>query len=259
VEYALWVLLGYLFGSFPSGFLLVRLLKGIDIRTVGSGNIGATNVGRCVGRFWAVVVSVADMLKGGFAVLLARALATPGADISWLLAGVGVASVLGHNFPVWLGFRGGKGVSTTYGMLFFLAPPVSCYAVLAGGALWFLLLGIWRYVSLASMLSLWIVGLASRRCMPDRLLSRDGLSGHYGPRAAPGEREASPGGKGTPRRTAENDYGLTISDQCSTMTALSNAGGSPMPSLTRVIENYINNLFADEDESMVSSSPQGTR
>ena len=160
MENALWVLLGYLFGSFPSGFLLVRLLKGIDIRTVGSGNIGATNVGRCVGRFWAVVVSVADMLKGGLAVLLARALATPGADISWLLAGVGVASVLGHNFPVWLGFRGGKGVSTTYGMLFFLAPPVSCYAVLAGGAVWFLLLGIWRYVSLASMLSLWVVALA---------------------------------------------------------------------------------------------------
>ena len=159
MENALWVLLGYLFGSFPSGFLLVRLLKGIDIRTVGSGNIGATNVGRCVGRFWAVVVSVADMLKGGFAVLLARALATPVADISWLLAGVGVASVLGHNFPVWLGFRGGKGVSTTYGMLFFLAPPVSCYAVLAGGAVWFLLLGIWRYVSLASMLSLWVVAL----------------------------------------------------------------------------------------------------
>ena len=159
MENALWVLLGYLFGSFPSGFLLVRLLKGIDIRTVGSGNIGATNVGRCVGRFWAVVVSVADMLKGGLAVLLARALATPGADISWLLAGVGVASVLGHNFPVWLGFRGGKGVSTTYGMLFFLAPPVSCYTVLAGGAVWFLLLGIWRYVSLASMLSLWVVAL----------------------------------------------------------------------------------------------------
>ncbi len=159
MENALWVLLGYLFGSFPSGFLLVRLLKGIDIRTVGSGNIGATNVGRCVGRFWAVVVSVADMLKGGLAVLLARALATPGADISWLLAGVGVASVLGHNFPIWLGFRGGKGVSTTYGMLFFLAPPVSCYTVLAGGAVWFLLLGIWRYVSLASMLSLWVVAL----------------------------------------------------------------------------------------------------
>lgn len=159
MENALWVLLGYLFGSFPSGFLLVRLLKGIDIRTVGSGNIGATNVGRCVGRFWAVVVSVADMLKGGLAVLLARALATPGADISWLLAGVGVASVLGHNFPIWLGFRGGKGVSTTYGMLYFLAPPVSCYTVLAGGAVWFLLLGIWRYVSLASMLSLWVVAL----------------------------------------------------------------------------------------------------
>ncbi len=159
MENVLWVLLGYLFGSFPSGYLLVRLLKGIDIRTVGSGNIGATNVGRCVGRFWAVVVSVADMLKGGLAVLLVRELASPGADISWLLAGVGVASVLGHNFPVWLGFRGGKGVSTTYGMLFFLAPPLSFYAVLSGGAVWFLLLAIWRYVSLASMLSLWVVAL----------------------------------------------------------------------------------------------------
>ncbi len=160
MENVLWVLLGYLFGSFPTGYLLVRSLKGTDIRTVGSGNIGATNVGRCVGRFWAVVVSVADMLKGGLAVLLVRELASPGADISWLLAGVGVASVLGHNFPVWLGFHGGKGVSTTYGMLFFLAPPVSCFAVFAGGAVWFLLLGIWRYVSLASMLSLWVVALA---------------------------------------------------------------------------------------------------
>lgn len=159
MENVLWIFLGYLFGSFPTGYLLVRLLKGIDIRTVGSGNIGATNVGRCVGRFWAVAVSVADMLKGGLAVLLVRELASSGADISWLLTGVGVASVLGHNFPVWLRFRGGKGVSTTYGMLFFLAPPVSCYAVLAGGAVWFLLLGIWRYVSLASMLSLWVVAL----------------------------------------------------------------------------------------------------
>ena len=82
MENVLWIFLGYLFGSFPTGYLLVRLLKGIDIRTVGSGNIGATNVGRCVGRFWAVAVSVADMLKGGLAVLLVRELASSGADIS---------------------------------------------------------------------------------------------------------------------------------------------------------------------------------
>jgi len=160
VERMMWVVIGYLFGSFPTGYLVVRLLKGIDVRTIGSGNIGATNVGRCLGRSWAVFVTIVDMLKGGIAVLIVRQLAQGGGDAPWLLAAVGTAAVLGHNFPVWLGFHGGKGVATTYGMLFFLDPPVSCYAVLAGGAIWFLLLGIWRYVSLASLVSIWGVTAA---------------------------------------------------------------------------------------------------
>lgn len=149
----LWPVAGYIAGSIPTGYLAVRILKGIDIRTVGSGNTGATNVGRVLGRFWAVFVAVFDMAKGGLVVAAAFA---AGVSSPWVLALTAVAGVLGHNYPVWLRFAGGKGVATTYGVLFFLDP----LATLIGGAAWFLLLKGTRTVSLSSLVSLFITLLA---------------------------------------------------------------------------------------------------
>ena len=143
----LWLVLGYLFGSTPTGFVVVRLVRGEDIRRHGSGNIGATNVGRVMGRPWAVAVALFDMIKGGLAIALARACAV---DDPLILALVGVAAVCGHNFPFWLRFRGGKGVATSFGVIFFLNPP----SALIGGALWYAVMRLSRYVSLASMVSL---------------------------------------------------------------------------------------------------------
>ena len=147
---ALWLALGYLFGSLPTGYVVVRAKTGQDIRTVGSGNIGATNVGRVLGKQWAVIVTIVDMLKGGAAVMLCRSFG--GADIAVAAAALG--AVLGHNYPVWLNFRGGKGVATTFGTLFFVQMWYSCAAVLLAGILWFLVMKAFRYVSLASLVAL---------------------------------------------------------------------------------------------------------
>ncbi len=147
---ALWLALGYLFGSLPTGYVVVRVKTGQDIRMVGSGNIGATNVGRVLGKKWAVIVTIVDMLKGGAAVMLCRAFG--GADIAVAAAALG--AVLGHNYPVWLNFRGGKGVATTFGTLFFVQMWYSCAAVLLAGILWFLVMKAFRYVSLASLVAL---------------------------------------------------------------------------------------------------------
>ena len=93
-----WIAVGYLMGSCPTGYLLVKSLTGKDIREFGSGNIGATNVGRVLGKKWAVVTAVVDMLKGGLAVLLAMSL---GVKSPFLLATVGFAGVIGHDYPLW--------------------------------------------------------------------------------------------------------------------------------------------------------------
>ncbi len=159
---ALWLVIGYTFGSLPTGYAVVRLKTGKDIRALGSGNTGATNVGRVLGKGWAVFVTVVDMLKGGAAVMLCRALG--GGDPA--LAAAALGAVLGHNFPVWLGFHGGKGVATTFGTLFFVQMWYSCAAVLLAGILWFLTMKATRYVSLASLVALtaiagwfWFFGL----------------------------------------------------------------------------------------------------
>ena len=141
---------GYLAGSCPVGFLATKFVAKKDIRTFGSGNIGATNVGRLMGKKWAVATALFDMLKGGAAVL-AASLFTDGSDA--LLALVGVCAVLGHNFPVWLGFKGGKGVATTFGVIafydFFMPLPA-----LLGGAVWYVVMKTTRYVSVASIAGL---------------------------------------------------------------------------------------------------------
>lgn len=143
----MWVVAGYLFGSIPAGYLAVRFILGEDIRKLGSGNIGATNVSRFLGKKWGVAVAVFDMAKGGIVVLAARLM---GVHDPWVLALAGFAGVCGHNFPVWLRFRGGKGVATSFGVIFFWHPVPA----LAGGLAWYLVMRFSRYVSVGSMVSL---------------------------------------------------------------------------------------------------------
>jgi glycerol-3-phosphate acyltransferase PlsY len=122
------VVLGYLAGSIPFGYVLSRFVLGIDIRKVGSGNIGGTNVARAGGKKLGVAVIVLDAAKAIVPVIVAQRLfeGVPGGDI-WTVA-VAVAAFTGHLFPVWLKFKGGKGVATAVGIFLVLAP----YAALAG-------------------------------------------------------------------------------------------------------------------------------
>jgi glycerol-3-phosphate acyltransferase PlsY len=141
----------YLLGSIPTGYLLVRFVCHKDIRQAGSGNIGATNVLRSGGKGLGAVTFLLDMFKGSFAVWLGGALGAvllphcPLRDAESLAA---LLVVLGHMFPVWLGFHGGKGVSTGFGAFLVAAPP----AALAAIGVFALVLAFTRYVSLASIL-----------------------------------------------------------------------------------------------------------
>ncbi len=136
------LLLAYLFGSVPAGVLIARLYH-VNIREVGSGNIGATNVLRAVGWGPAIIVFLFDVFKGGFAVLIARWFGIDG----WLLGGVALAAVLGHNFSVFLGFKGGKGVATSLGTVLFLDPTVALFGLVVAAVTMLLT----RYVSAGSM------------------------------------------------------------------------------------------------------------
>lgn len=132
----------YLLGSLPFGLLVARA-KGVDIRKVGSGNIGATNVLRSVGKPWGILVFVLDFLKGLAPVLLAQSFGEgyPGGLYC------GFAAIAGHNWPVWLNFKGGKGVATSAGVLIGIAP----WAAVAGLGVWLLLFLTSRIVSVASI------------------------------------------------------------------------------------------------------------
>ena len=141
----------YLLGSIPTGYLLVRIFRHEDIRSVGSGNIGATNVLRSGGKGLAAATFLIDMLKGCSAVwigALLGALLMPATPARTAQAIAALCAVLGHMFPVWLRFRGGKGVATGFGVFLVAAP----WAALAAIGVFFLVLLLSRYVSLASIL-----------------------------------------------------------------------------------------------------------
>ena len=144
------LLAAYLVGSIPFG-LLAGFTRGVDIRTVGSGNIGATNVLRCLGKPLGLAVFVLDFLKGAGPVVLTRLYhpaAVEGEPYgSWIVAGVAMLAILGHNFPVWLKFRGGKGVATSAGALLAFLP----WPLLGGVVVWLLLFLVTRYVAVASI------------------------------------------------------------------------------------------------------------
>jgi glycerol-3-phosphate acyltransferase PlsY len=136
----------YLVGSIPTAYLAVRGVKRIDVRTVGSGNVGATNASRVLGVKGGAAVFVLDMLKGLIAAQVIAPWIIPSASGTVRLA-CGFAAVLGHNFPVFLGFRGGKGVSTTIGVLAGTMPLVALTAATVG----LIVFSRWRYVSVGSM------------------------------------------------------------------------------------------------------------
>ena len=141
----------YLFGSIPTGYLLVRFVRKQDIRQVGSGNIGATNVLRSGGKGLGAATFILDMLKGCAAVWLGALVAPilmPESPLRNVEALAALCAVLGHMFPIWLRFRGGKGVATGFGV-FLVAAPL---AALAAISVFFLVLYFSRYVSLASIL-----------------------------------------------------------------------------------------------------------
>ncbi len=145
------VVIAYLLGSIPTGYLLVRFFRKQDIRTLGSGNIGATNVIRSGAKGLGAATFLLDVLKGCCAVWLGAALA-PHLLPSWpprnVEALAALCAVLGHMFPVWLGFKGGKGVATGFGVFLVAAP----WAALAAIGVFFLILAISRFVSLGSIL-----------------------------------------------------------------------------------------------------------
>ena len=148
----------YLIGAVPFG-LLIGFMNGKDVRKEGSCNIGATNVTRVVGKWWGKLCFLCDFLKGFFPVILTMRLLDPGSG--WLTALAAVAAMLGHVFPVYLRFKGGKGVSTAAGAALALCP----LAVVIAGVVWVVVFFLSKYVSLASLaaalalpVSAWLLG-----------------------------------------------------------------------------------------------------
>ena len=137
------VVVAYLLGSIPFGYLIVRGKSGADIRETGSGGTGATNVSRRIGRVAGVLTLLLDAAKGCVAVLIAKSF---GGD-DWVIAAAAIAALVGHIFPVWLGFRGGKGVATGVGIFVVLAPV----ALLGAGVVFVAIVLLTRYVSLGSI------------------------------------------------------------------------------------------------------------
>ena len=168
---AAWLVVAYLVGGIPFGFLIGKM-RGVDVRTVGSKNIGATNVFRTVGKKWGVLAFACDVLKGLLPTIAARYFAS---DVSWLPLAVGVMCVLGHMLTPYMKFKGGKGVATAFGMLIGLAPALVGTAF----ALFALVFAVSHYISLGScsaalflMVAVWfpILGTEGYRNLPQCIL-----------------------------------------------------------------------------------------
>jgi len=152
LNFILACLISFLAGSFPSGFVIGKLVKGIDIRQHGSGNVGATNVFRVVGKRWGGLVLFLDALKGWLSVTVIASLFLSGepsfSGLLWRLV-AGFAAIAGHNWTPFLAFKGGKGVATSLGVALGLFPKAASCAL----ASWALVLALSGYVSLASILA----------------------------------------------------------------------------------------------------------
>lgn len=143
---ALLLVLAYLLGSLPIGLYVGKMVRGIDVREFGSGNTGASNIGRVLGPSWAVLVFLLDVAKGLLPTVVAHFHAEH--EVSWWPVLTGLAAILGHNFSVFLKFKGGKGVATSLGVAFGL----SWQAGLIGFGTWSLVLLVTRYISVASLI-----------------------------------------------------------------------------------------------------------
>ncbi len=149
--FAVAIPVAYLLGSVPFGFVIARA-HGKDLRAIGSGNIGATNLARAAGRKWGYVCFALDVLKGFVPMIAVGALADT-RDAPWVFAlwlAVGIAAILGHVFSIFLKFKGGKGVATSFGVALGLWPYFTVCALVAL-VVWVAVVLIWRYVSLASI------------------------------------------------------------------------------------------------------------
>ena len=155
------IIIAYLLGTIPSGYLIVRVTQGADVRDTGSGGTGATNVSRRAGKTAGVVTLVLDALKGATAIVVAKTIlglpiftarATAGGPLQsmdWWIAAVAIAAILGHIYPVWLRFHGGKGVATGVGVFLMLTPMAVAMAALV----FIVVVTSTRYVSLGSILA----------------------------------------------------------------------------------------------------------
>ena len=156
VKWAIWLAAAYFAGAVPFGFLIGKM-RGVDVRTVGSRNIGATNVFRTAGKKWGLLAFLCDFLKGFLPTLAAAKCAGCGADLP---VAVGLACVIGHTLTVFMKFKGGKGVATAFGMMVALIP------YLALGALALFAVTVWlsHYISLGSCLAAVALGIAVWFC-----------------------------------------------------------------------------------------------
>jgi len=142
---AAFIIVSYLVGAIPFGLIFGRTMGGVDVRTVGSGNIGATNVLRGAGKTAALLTLFADALKGFIPVLLAARIFS----YDTVTALCGIAAIAGHNFPVYLRFKGGKGVATSFGVVFAVAPWTGLVCLLT----WGIAAAVWRYSSLSALIA----------------------------------------------------------------------------------------------------------
>ncbi|KAB0241919.1 glycerol-3-phosphate 1-O-acyltransferase PlsY [Microcystis aeruginosa EAWAG127a] len=155
------LLLSYLLGSIPTGYLIGKYSKGIDIRDYGSGSTGATNVLRTLGKTAGAIVLLIDMLKGMAAVALVRVLyfidvnPLPDSWYYWLIIGAGLGSVIGHSKSIFLNFSGGKSVATSLGVLLVMNPLVACGTL----ASFLVMLALFRIVSLGSIIGALVVNI----------------------------------------------------------------------------------------------------
>ncbi len=160
LSYALTAIVAYLLGSPPTGYLAGRL-RGMDIRKHGSGNIGATNVFRILGRTAGITVLLLDALKGTLAVAATPALVVsvlgPEVQSGWLPVIAALSVILGHNYTCWLGFKGGKGIATSAGVLAALVPAAGAIVI----GLWIVIFLLCRYVSVASITAATALPLAT--------------------------------------------------------------------------------------------------
>jgi glycerol-3-phosphate acyltransferase PlsY len=156
-----WFVAAYFLGSIPTSWLVVKLVTGKDLRELGSGNLGATNLYRQLGWKWAIPAAIIDVAKGAIPVLVFAPAAGGGPLLAALL---GMTAVLGHVFSVFVKFKGGKGVATGAGVMLGFAP----WAVLASAALWGLIVRLTGYVSLGSILAAAALPLAVWLLHPER-------------------------------------------------------------------------------------------